>query len=1538
MFYLLTLRFPHRRSFSVDSFVPLLVSLLDAEHNPDAMLLAARALTHLADVLPPARASIVHHGALPGFCARLLTIEYIDLAEQSLQALEKLSQEHGAACILAGGLTAVLTYLDFFSIGLQRVAVATAAHMCRQLPAETHDRVLEAAPQLTQLLHSEDAKVMEHTALALSRAASAFAPSPDKIAALCAPELLERALRLISAAGHATPLTAATHSALISLLGAACRGCPGAAEKLLSLGAAGTVAAALRAAGAATPGASPAGLLASPEQLLGAVALLNDMLPPVPEAAAAPAAAAAGGPAASPPPSAGRGGGRGSGPRRSRGGADASPGDVAPPPARAAAETHAERMVRDRPELVAAMCADLFAPLVQLVGATGSAALRLRALSALNRMLYHARAEALAGLVKPADVAGFIAGLLTSKDAALTSLTLQVADVLLDKVPDCSRAFLKEGAVAAITALAVAPPTPAPGSASPAPAPAGPPAEGAAPPGARPPAAAAGASRAAAARAALATRAASIRDRHFGGLSAGALATGVTEDLVKLRALCAKLAAAPAGGDDAPLRELLAALVAAGGVSTFEFLESGAVGALKAYLAAETAPPKQREATQAARLRALASLTGAASGSSSTSPLSALLRKLLEALGAAEAFPLLLSGSGGGARGEGGEAGMAGLSRPFKLCLRRDPADRALRDYATNVVLVEPLATMSAIEEFLLPRVRRAEAPTRAAPPPPGAAPAAPGDAPAPAAEPAAPAASPPPDAAPDAAATAAAQAAGEEAAGGGDEDMGEERVEEEYDEEEAYDEEDMEDGEAVPQQEEVHDVDLAAAASQPAAAAAAAAAEPPAAPPAAPPRAGSFAAAAAAAAAAGAGGSAARTSAAAVVAQPQLQFAMGGIRLQASTTILQAVHRALAAERASAAALNDEDERTFGSGHLWEKVHTLTYRSAAGDDDAAGPATGPGAASGSASGDAAAAAAPGAFLEPLAPLAPLLAGSLPFGAGLWGAAGGAPGAAHDIILLLSLLHGLARVAPLLAPPAEQAGPSRAAPSAPLFAPDEFVSAKLTAKLARQLQDVLVLCSSALPEWCTALPAGAPFLFPFETRRQLFYATALGLSRALARLQASGAAGEAGRDLRVGRLQRQKVRVSRNRVLDSAAKVFTLAGANKMVLEVEFFNEVGTGTGPTLEFYTLLSREFQRRALRIWRADAAPPAAPPAAAGDDADDVVHSRHGLFPTPLAPDATPSAVAHAVEHFKLLGRVVAKAIQDGRMLDLPLSPAFYRAALGHALSAADVASFDPDLGASVAALAALGSRAAALKAAGDTAALDALTLRDAPIDQLCLNFTLPGAPQYLLRPGGDACFVAPGNVDEYAAAVVDGLVGCGVARQFAAFRTGFDEVFPLSALRLFSEAELDTMLCGCGETWSVDMLTDAIKFDHGYTASSPPVQALLGVLSDFSAEQQRAFLRFVTGAPRLPPGGLAALQPRLTIVCKHPAVAPGAAGAGLSTSAGRAGLAMGTTAADGDLPSAMTCANYIKLPPYSCRPVLRERLLYAITEGTGSFLLS
>lgn len=75
-------------AFPVDAFVPILVGLLGPGEDgaggasPDVMLLAARALANLVDVLPSSCSAVVHYGAIPCFCARLLTIEYMDLAEQ----------------------------------------------------------------------------------------------------------------------------------------------------------------------------------------------------------------------------------------------------------------------------------------------------------------------------------------------------------------------------------------------------------------------------------------------------------------------------------------------------------------------------------------------------------------------------------------------------------------------------------------------------------------------------------------------------------------------------------------------------------------------------------------------------------------------------------------------------------------------------------------------------------------------------------------------------------------------------------------------------------------------------------------------------------------------------------------------------------------------------------------------------------------------------------------------------------------------------------------------------------------------------------------------------------------------------------------------------------------------------------------------------------------------------------------------------------------------------------------------------------------
>ncbi len=44
------------------------------------------------------------------------------------------------------------------------------------------------------------------------------------------------------------------------------------------------------------------------------------------------------------------------------------------------------------------------------------------------------------------------------------------------------------------------------------------------------------------------------------------------------------------------------------------------------------------------------------------------------------------------------------------------------------------------------------------------------------------------------------------------------------------------------------------------------------------------------------------------------------------------------------------------------------------------------------------------------------------------------------------------------------------------------------------------------------------------------------------------------------------------------------------------------------------------------------------------------------------------------------------------------------------------------------------------------------------------------------------------------------------------------------------------------------------------------------------------------------------------------------------------------ADDYLPSVMTCVNYLKLPEYSSKKVMGEKIVVAMREGVGSFHLS
>lgn len=401
----------------------------------------------------------------------------------------------------------------------------------------------------------------------------------------------------------------------------------------------------------------------------------------------------------------------------------------------------------------------------------------------------------------------------------------------------------------------------------------------------------------------------------------------------------------------------------------------------------------------------------------------------------------------------------------------------------------------------------------------------------------------------------------------------------------------------------------------------------------------------------------------------PRLIFTAGGRQLNRHLTIYQAIQRQLVLDEEDDDRLAGSDLVSSDGSRLWTDIYTITYQRADGQAEraslgAVGSVTPSKSAKANSSHSGSDASANHVSL-----LDSILQGELPCDLER-------SNPTYNILALLRVLEGLNQLAPRLRVQQvmEKFSEGKISSLDGLDAsgakvlPDDFINSKLTPKLARQIQDALALCSGSLPSWCYQLTKACPFLFPFETRRQYFYSTAFGLSRALYRLQqqqgADGHGSTGERELRVGRLQRQKVRVSRNRILDSAAKVMEMYSSQKAVLEVEYFGEVGTGLGPTLEFYTLLSHELQKSGLGMWRSGSSPGG--PSMEIDGDKDVIHVPLGLFPRPWAPSADTSdgsQFSKAIEYYRLLGRVMAKALQDGRLLDLPLSIAFYKLVLGH-----------------------------------------------------------------------------------------------------------------------------------------------------------------------------------------------------------------------------------------------------------------------------------
>ncbi|KAJ3494852.1 hypothetical protein NLJ89_g10725 [Agrocybe chaxingu] len=475
-----------------------------------------------------------------------------------------------------------------------------------------------------------------------------------------------------------------------------------------------------------------------------------------------------------------------------------------------------------------------------------------------------------------------------------------------------------------------------------------------------------------------------------------------------------------------------------------------------------------------------------------------------------------------------------------------------------------------------------------------------------------------------------------------------------------------------------------------------------------------------------------------------------------------------------------------------------------------------------------------------------------------------------------------------------------------------FVNNKLTAKLTRQLEEPMIVASSCLPDWALDLPQHFPFLFPFATRYNFLQSTSFGYARLILKWQSQQTRGQdtSRRDEGIGflgRLQRQKVRISRKHILESAVKVFELYGSSSSILEVEYFEEVGTGLGPTLEFYSLVSKEFARKDLKIWRdADASGPGV-----------YVDHPKGLYPAPISTEDIINDGGQKRTHIlRVIGQFAAKAMLDSRIIDMTFNKVFLKLVLGEELplTISTLRLVDVELANSLAKVQNMATQHNAVPK--DKLSRKVAKIEQVSFEDLSLDFTIPGY-DIELRPGGRDILVTVENVDEYVHEVLDAILGKGAALQAKAFREGFSKVFPITDLRAFSSDELIMLFGNAEEDWSIETLSEALKADHGFNVESRAIRDLIEVMADYDTSTRRAYLQFITGSPKLPIGGFRGLNPSLTVVRK-PHEAP--------------------LTADDYLPSVMTCVNYLKLPEYSSKQVMKEKLRIAMQEGVGSFHLS
>ncbi|KAF2223762.1 ubiquitin-protein ligase Ufd4 [Elsinoe ampelina] len=1550
--------------FSPDQFVKELVSLMQpngfGEENPEMMLLACRCIANLMEAIPSSTASVVYGGAVPVLCQKLLEIHFIDLAEQALSTLEKISVEFPSSIVREGGLTACLTYLDFFATSTQRTAVTTAANCCRGIPEESFPVIKDVMPILLNVLSSNDQKVVEQGSLCVCRIIESFKWQDEKLEELISVDLLRAVLRLLLP-GSTNLIGANIHTSFLRCLAIASRASPRISVELLRLNVVDTLYQILT--GISPPSGTDdiaskidknvimQALIRSPkDQIFETLNVICELLPTVADNGLTflDELKDAGLPGVGVTAVA----------TRSR----TSPNDKR------------IKLLQESADEVRRFAIILFPTLMHAYTSTVNLNVRQKVLTAQLKMLSNFDTnviqEALAGI----PFASHVASILTQEEnPILVTCALQIAEMLINRLGEIYKSqFHREGVIAEIKKLADRPlstdeaerlkrhdgskkdqksqasedkPPPATsqdedmevaeddeehhdeddeegdedededGSDSDSSEPE-----------------------------VLGSRGMpftdvrdviTVRAQKFVKLITTAHSSENADEAAStvdaIRTLGSDLSRAYQDDNYAKGAELFARLAnyfakdGTDGITSYELLKSDIVDTLLQIFTNENGIGKTQ--ARSAFLKAFMSASNGnfATGSadSPTTAFSVLVHKLQDLLSRTEHFEVITVHQNAFESNRHSATSM--LAKQLRLKLNASDDSGIPKPYRNIMVSIHAIATFRALDDYLRPRISLADQPDlrRIRRQLLGSSvPKAPEDSERPGAEdPATPSStgnrpvktSKNPktlgsNSTPDSSKTGAPsslrrssrrlepeageaqtpqgrqpsnegttdsplECADEEKLSGDNEDSadaGMDAILDDLDDDMEADEEDdpsavnMEianSGKVTARKEDGTRVATPQQSSQGSAMSAASASQR----------------LAAARELLGTPSSLGRpmSYASAVQSTPQdwhIEFSINGQPISNDTTIYRAVHFT-------------QGEPEEASGRVvWSAVHKITFKRVPGPPPA----------------------------EPKS-LSPPPESPTQSHVGLPPSLSRYPQTA-SILQLMGALHSMNNN---LGDIVSNASGDALLKQEPLA---QFINTKLTAKLNRQLEEPLIVASNCLPSWSEDLARFYPFLFPFESRHLFLQSTSFGYSRSMSRWQndQNENASRRHRDERpfLGRTQRQKVRISRNRILESALKVMELYGSSPSILEVEYFEEVGTGLGPTLEFYATISREFSKKKLKLWRENES----------EGTSDFAFGKNGLFPAPMGDDQADNDNGKRLLHlFKMLGKFVARSMLDSRIIDISFNPTFFRvgSAANVAPSLGAVATVDKDLATSLKSLSEVVAEKRLIDSDSTLSHSDkqekykAIRIKDAAIEDLGLDFTLPGYPDIELEENGSKTDVTIDNVERYIERVLDLTLGSGVQKQVDAFRAGFSQVFPYSALRAFTPDELVMLFGRNEEDWSLETLMDSIKADHGFNLDSASIRNLLQTLSEYTATERRDFLQFVTGSPKLPIGGFKSLTPMFTIVCKpsEPPLTP-----------------------DDYLPSVMTCVNYLKMPDYTSAEVLRQKLSVAIMEGQGAFHLS